>query len=257
MDTANLSRSVKQFIGANNHTILTGVGVTGTITTAFLTGRAAVKADRLLFEEREERLKLSRPLPLTRREEIKIVWTEFIPPVGVGATTIACIVAANTVSSKKTAAMAAAYGLSERAFSEYKEKVLEKMGENRERSMRDEIAQDRVNRDPVNKREVIIVGKGEVLCYDAISGRYFQSDVETLRKAMNKTNYDIINHQYASLSSFYDEIGLDPTAFSDSVGWNSDCLLELQLSTTMSSDDRPCIVMDFEVGPKEYYDKLW
>jgi hypothetical protein len=96
-----------------------------------------------------------------------------------------------------------------------------------------------------------------VLCYDNISGRYFQSSMEELRQAENKVNYELVHHNQASLSFFYDQVGLPPTRHSDEVGWNSNNLLEINYSTQMSTDNRPCIVVDFVVGPITGYGNLY
>lgn len=234
----------------NPSTVLTGMGATGVVTTAYLTGRASFKAAKVIAKE-----EFGQEEELSPKERARLVWPLYVAPVSVGMTTIVAIVTANQQASRKVAALTVASGISERALQEYKAKVVEKLGENKERTIRDEIAQDKVTNDPV--REVIIAGAGDVLCYDVMTGRYFMSSVEKIRQAANKINYNIINHDYASLSSFYDEIGLTPTPMSDEVGWNTDHRLEVQFSTVMSTDQRPCIAIDFEEPPFVEYSKLW
>lgn len=249
-----------QLLAANNSTaILTGVGVAGTVMTAVLSGKATWKAAHIISKANHNRFNdLDNDADqLTSKEKVKEVWTEYIPAAGVGGITIASIIFANRISTKEAAAMAAAYGLSERAFAEYKDKVVEKIGQNKETAVRDEIAQDRVTANPVNTRELILAGTGEVLCYDVLTGRYFQSSVEEIKKAENAVNYDIVNHDSASLSKFYDEIGLPPTPYSDSVGWDIDNRCDVKFSTVMSIDDRPCISVDFGRWPKPDYQKVW
>jgi hypothetical protein len=85
------------------------------------------------------------------------------------------------------------------------------------------------------------------------TGRYFQSSMESLKKAQNDLNYKILNSYYASLTDFYNLIGLSRTTTSDDVGWNSDEMLELRFSTIMSDDQRPCIAIDFKVAPIRGY----
>jgi hypothetical protein len=162
------------------------------------------------------------------------------------------------VSAKRAAALAAAYAVSERSLNEYKDKVLEKVGINKEKAIRDDIAQDFVNEHPPSK-EVIILAGGDVLMLDRMTGRYFRSTVENLKKAENAVNQELFNHQYASLSHFYDEIGLAPTSFSDDVGWNmaQTGVLELQFSTVMAENDQPCIAVDFTNMPKTEYTQLY
>lgn len=237
--------------GVNSTTFLTGVGITGTITTAMFTGRASYKAAHMI-QDRD-----TREHPMTKKEKVKLVWPLYVAPASVGTTTIIAIVLANREASKKIAALTVASGISERALIEYKSKVAEKIGKAKETAIRDEIAQDRVRNYPANSREIIIAGAGEVLCFDITTGRYFQSSVEKIRQAENKVNYDIIAHDYASLSSFYDEIGLPATPYSDTVGWNTSNRLTVQFSTVMSIDDRPCVAIDFEISPFVEYSRLW
>jgi hypothetical protein len=164
---------------------------------------------------------------------------------------------ANHAASKKIAALAVASGISDRALQEYKAKVVEKLGEKKEVAIRDEIAQDRVAKAPITN-EVLVIGAGDVLCFDMMTGRYFQSTVEKIRQAENKINFDILNHVYASLSSFYDELGIPPTPYSDTVGWNGlTDRFEVQFSTVLSPDNRPCIAIDFSSPPQAEYTNLY
>ena len=89
------------------------------------------------------------------------------------------------------------------------------------------------------------------------AGRYFQSSVEEIKRAENKVNHDLINFMHASLSEFYDEIGLPPTSYSDSVGWNANHRIEVTFSTTMSSNNQPCIAIDFVHPPTMEYAQLY
>lgn len=241
-----LIRSGKTVVTQNASTILTAVGVVGTITTAVLTGKAAVKAHEILTDPDY--------LDVTAKDKVVVTWQCYIPPVASGVTTIGCIIAGHRLDAKKAAALAAAYGLSESRLQEYKDKVLDKIGMNKEQAVRDEIAQDRVN--ATESREVII-GTGNVLCFDVYSGRYFESNVEMIRQSVNTVNSYILDHQYASLSHFYDELNIPPTGMSDEVGWKSDDLIEVGFSTVMSPDKRPCLAMDFHNRPIAEYTVLY
>jgi hypothetical protein len=247
----------------DNHspTILAGVAVAGTVSTALLTGRASFKAADLIAQREHEldddvEASIIVHAQLSKTEKVKLVWRLYLPPVASGVLTITSIVVANRITSQKIAALAVAGGISERALQEYKDKVVEKLGDKQDQKLRDEIAQDRVNKHPLNSKEVILAGTGEVLCYDMLSGRYFQSTVEEIKRAENKVNFEIVQFMRASLSEFYDEIGLPPTPFTDSVGWNSNNPIELALSTVMSPDGRPCIAVDFTHHPTHDYDRI-
>jgi hypothetical protein len=248
MTIGKKAKQLEKLIHDNSPTILTGVGVAGTITTALLAGRSAIKADRFL-----EQQSYIQQRDFERKEVVKMVWKVFIPPVAVGAGTIACIVMANRIGNRRAAALAAAYAISEKAMVEYKEKVIDRIGERKEQAIRDEIAQDQVARTS-GSNAVVLVGYGDVLCFDSYSGRYFNSSVENIKKAENDLNYRILNDNYASLTDWYNLLGIAATEFSDEVGWNLDKLLEISLSSVLSDDNRPCLSVNYNVSPvRDYY----
>lgn len=248
-----------------NNTILTGVGVAGTISTAVLTGRASFKAARELDGlEQQYQIHLENHnlqgsgMTLSVRTKMSSVWKYYIPPVGVGLITVSSIVLANRVAGKEAAALAAAYTVSEKAFTEYREAVVKKMGTVKEREVHDEYAQARMSKNPINTKEIILAGTGEVLCFDITSGRYFQSSKNDIEKAEIAVNHEILGFtRGASLSEFYDQIGLAPTGYSDTVGWNHDHLCRVRFSSEISVDDRPCLAIDFVEAPFPLYYKLW
>jgi hypothetical protein len=249
-----------------NHstTILTGVGVGGTVATAVLTGRASFRAAQLIEDEQraiyaiwQEGQSDLPPGPLPKSKKVKLTWMLYLPPVAAGAVTITSIIVANKITSKKIAALAVAGGISERALQEYKEKVVEKLGERQNQKIRDEIAQDRVTNHPLGSTEIILAGTGDVLCYDMLTGRYFQSNVESIKSAENKLNHDMLNHMGASLAEFHDLVGLPATPYTDSVGWSGPDLVKVHFSTTMSQDQRPCVAIDFDRPPVLEWSKMY
>jgi hypothetical protein len=152
--------------------------------------------------------------------------------------------------------LAAAYTLSETARIDYKKKVAEVVGEKKEREVRDAIAKDKIERDPVESKEIILTEKGETRCYDSLSGRYFKSDIDILNKAVNELNRRMIDQSYMSLNDYYYEIGLPDIKIGDMLGWRVDQgLIGLDFSAQLSNDGVPCLVVDFEDAPKYDFDK--
>jgi hypothetical protein len=272
MHFPDLQRKATKLITDNASSILTAGGVVGTVATAVLTARATFKAAEIIHEREMEPWVRAvddpkgegvitiqeEPEDVSNLDKAKMIWPQYIPPVAVGTATVTCIVAANVISVKRAAALAAAYTISEGRFQEYKDKVTEKFGVNKERAVRDEVAQDRVEQNPPSK-EVLILASGDVLCYDMLTGRYFQSTVENIKKAENRTNLALMQYDSVSLSQFYDEVGLPATNYTDEVGWNTSfgSNIEVRFSTTMSPDDQPCIAIDFSVAPRPDYSRLW
>ena len=233
--------------------ILVGLGITGMITTTVLAVKATPKALMLIEEKKKEEQVES----LTAFETVKTTWKCYIPAAISGVVSASCIIGANSVNSRRNAALAAAYKLSETAFTEYREKVVETIGDKKEKDVRDKVAKSRVENNPVTKSEVIVTERGNTLCYDYYSGRYFNSDIDKIKKAVNEINRRLISEDYISLTEFYSELGLSPTKVSDEIGWNlDDGLIEVYFSSQLADDGRPCIVVDYENPPRHGFSKF-
>jgi lipid II:glycine glycyltransferase (peptidoglycan interpeptide bridge formation enzyme) len=144
--------------------------------------------------------------------------------------------------------------MSEKAFDEYRAKVVEKIGTKKEQEVRDEVAQDRVLRS--SDHGVIILSGTDVMCYDLFSDRYFSGSMEMLKQAQNNLNHRMLSDGYASLADFYELIGLPITRYSEQIGWTNEELIELSFSTVLSEDQRPCLAVDFRAKPNRRYDRF-
>jgi hypothetical protein len=249
---------IQQFIGENTSTLLTAGAVVGTVATGILAGRAGMKAAQIIAEEEsvmirnetEEGYQLV-PTVLTTKEKVIKTAPHFIPPVLAGAATIGGIVMANRMNAQKAAALAAAYGLSQKQFEEYREKVAEKLTGPKNQAIKDELAQERVSKAPGSTQ--VIVVSGNVLCYDSLTDRYFSSTMERIKQAENEVNAEIINHGHANASMFYDALELNNTPWTNHVGWNTENMLELDISTSVAENAQPCLVVSFASMPTADY----
>ena len=245
MDISRIASNVVKTVKSNSPEILTALAITGVATTAYLTAKAAYVASEVIHSNEDVS-----GTPADRKERFKErarhTWRLYIPAVISGGFTIGCVIGSSKLSKTRTAAAVTAYSLTERAFSEYKEKVVEQLGATKEQKVRDEIAADKVKSDSPTSKEVIITGKGEVLCCELYTRRYFRSDMETLRKAQNDINFKLNHEYYVPLDDFYELVGLPFTSNSPNLGWESDAgLMELQFSTVLSEDGNPCLAFDY------------
>jgi len=69
--------------------------------------------------------------------------------------------------------------------------------------------------------------------------------METIRRAENDINSQIHNEMYATLSDFYDIVGLPHTSMSDETGWDSAKKLEIKYSPVMAPGGKPCISFEY------------
>lgn len=248
MNIGAIVRRAQKAAADNTPTILTAIGVTGLVTTAVMAARGGIKAERFLLESGYKWTEGEKTnYTLSNKKIVEMTWRYYVPAVGTGAVTIACIVCANHISTRRTAALASAYSITQEAFREYRDKIVEKVGDKKEQQARDEIAQESVSKNPPST--TLILSDDKVLCKDMHSGRYFQSTLEDLKKAENDTNYQILGNDYASVSDYWERIGLEKTADSDEIGWNTDNRLEVLYGSALTDRSQPCITVEFRTIP--------
>ena len=247
----DVSQNVKRTLIKRSPEILIGLGITGMISTTVMAVKVTPKALQII-EDRES----SEVRELSKKEKLQTVWKCYIPAAVTGVISVSCIVGASRVNAKRNAALATAYTLSETAFSDYKEQVIETIGEKKESEVMDKVAKKKIEDDPITNREVFVTDKGNCLCYDSISGRYFYSDIDTIKKVENELNKRMMTEMYLSLNEFYYAIGLRPTSIGNELGWNiSDGLLDIHYSSQLADDGRPCLILDYHIGPRYDYAK--
>ena len=244
-------KQAQQLIASNSAALLTGTGVIGVVTTAVLTGKASIKATRVIEELAMQDISAG---PVTTQEKVKAVAPLYIPAVASGVTTIGAIIFSYRISVSKSAALAAAYGISEKAFQEYKDKVVEQVTPKKASDIQDAVDQQKIADNPPPDKSIMIIGAGEVLCLDAFSGTYFQSTVEKIRRAENAVNVELGNLGKATLGDFYEKIGMKQTDISEAFAWTSKSFCEVDFTTQMTDDQRPCLVLTFINPPRPIYD---
>lgn len=244
MDLKEIRNNIVTKATEKSPEILVGMGLAGMLTSTVLAVKATPKALDILAQEDED---------LTNLEKVKKTWKCYIPATIGYCTSAACIIAATSTHNKRNAMLAGAYKLSESALLEYRNKVVEVVGEEKEKEIRDSIAKDRVEDRPV----ITCLGKDDYLCYDMLSGRYFKSDIDKIQKAVNDMNYKLLNDNILSLNEFYYELGMKGTDIGYEQGWDiSKGMIEVSFSSIISENDEPCIVMYFDNPPQYGFDRF-
>lgn len=248
----SFAKNVQTTLTKHSPEILTGVGIAGMVTTTILAVKATPKALRMIEnEENELSNERCEDVKLKPFEVMKLVWPCYIPAAITCGASLACLIGGTSVNLKRNAALATAYKISETALNEYRDAVVETIGEKKEQAIKDKVAEKQIKKNPVGNREVIMTKKGDTLCYDGAFGRYFKSDINTIKKAVNVINRNIITDMYASLNDFYDLIGLNPIDVGYDLGWNiDDGEIDIYFSSQLAEDGTPCLVIGYSVAPK-------
>lgn len=262
MVTNDIQKVVTKVVGGftkNSPTILTGLAVVGLVSTVVLAVGATPKALDILADERD-RLESEnfdgQNDQLPTKDVILLTWKCYAPSAIMGLVTVACVVGANSIHLRRNAALAVVYSLSEAALKEYQAKVIETIGKNKVQDIKDSIAKDKITKNPVVDSEVIITGKGEVLCYEVTSGRYFKSNINHIRRELNDLSYSLLHDQMVTLNEVYYALDLRGTTTGDLMGWDiNDGSLKPCFSSQLSEDDVPCLVIDFETQPRALYNR--
>lgn len=241
MNINGLLKQGGQMLKANAPEILTAIGVTGVVTTAYLAARGAIKA--------EHKTESDAPYKTLDRqgkvERIKKVAPCYAPAVAAGAVTVAAVVCSHKVSTQRIAVATTAASLATQQLTEYRAKVVEQLGKKKDEAVRASVAQDKVDKSDKQSVTPMLVGTGMGLAFEEHTGRPFQCDMETLRKAENKINQMRLSQRYVTLDDLYYLLGLQPTTNSGNWGWDQEGgMLELLFSGVLV-DDKPCMAFAY------------
>lgn len=253
MKIPSIVKQAQRFIDDNAPVILTAAGMIGVGVTGYLSVKAGKLSENELItqaflEDRPE----GHSYPLT--EEIKRTWKYYIPPVVAGATTVGCMFFATKINLQRLTTLGAVYALSDGNFKEYKAKVEQKLGAKEASAIRDEVNKDKVKQNPPTYGEnmLVIPESGKQLCMEAYTGRYFLSNIEDIKSAQNRLNFYLVQEGTASLSEFYDYLGLPKTAISENIGWQvgpNNQGMQLDFTSTLTEKGEPVLVVDYLTIP--------
>ena len=250
---SKIGRSMKTSIAKHSPEILLGLGIAGMFTAGILAVKETPKALRAIEDKKEE----EQVDKLSAVDTVKATWKFYIPAAVTATVSTACLIGSTKVHSRRNAALATAYKISETALTEYRGKVIETIGEKKEKAIREAVAKDHVDKNPISTREIIITEKGNTVCYDIWSDRYFKSDIESIKRIVNDLNRRMRNELYISLNEFYSEIGLSHAPFGDHMGWNIDRgYIDIHFTPHLTDEGTPCLAIEFRVAPQYDYDKL-
>lgn len=266
MNLNNIFNNLQKVAVKNSPTILVGLGVASLVTCVYLTIKATPKSQETWVakehEVGDEILYHSDGVGTNLREAVskpeyaKILLKDFAPiwapTVIAGAASIGFFIGANHIHVKRQEMLVAAYTIGEKALSTYQKKVIETVGEKKHLEVMDGIASDKTKENPYNPSTVITTAYGDTRFYDEWSGRYFLSDINSVRKAENEIIKRLPVEMTLCVNDYYEELGLPPIKSGSIVGWDvNDILLDVNYSPIFDSKGHPCTAISYLVGVLE------
>ena len=175
----------------------------------------------------------------------KVVWA----PVAAGAVTVFLILGANHVSMRRLAYLGAAYEMKTGDLKKYREKAAEVVGEKKEEEIRNAVAKEEVEEAYKVNPEIIDTGKGHILYFDSLSGRFFRASKTAIEAAVNEVNRIANKEMFASLDNYYYELGFPHADFAEDFGYNGfngEFMREPSYSYTEHPSGEPAIKVEFD-----------
>lgn len=239
-----------KYVTKRSPEILTGLGITGLLSSTVLAVRSTPEAMRRIGKRKRE-LQVAE---LSKTETVKAAWKCYIPAAVTAMISTGCIVGGSTINYKRNMALTAAYALSETAFKDYKEKVEETLAKKDVEKIKDAVAQGNIEKNPLNEDEVIITKNGNHLCYDITSGRYFRSDINKIKQVINELNERLHQEQFISQNELFTELGLEPVGGGYELGWDAtDGIIRVDYSSQIAANGEPCLTINYRISPLHNY----
>lgn len=258
-------KTIRVFAIQNQTKIYSGFGIAGVAATAYNAYKAGPKVNDIL-KEREKEFQYIRKNDKKKKRELtwktgKQVSLALAPTIASGIFTSGCILAAEHASSRKIAALSAAYSISETALKELNQKMEDTLGEKKMRGIKEQMSGEKLRNAPSqNESQIILTGDGDVLCMDLYTGRYFRSNAQKIGQAINELSSRVISDMYVSLNEFYEILGIPSVPMGDDLGWNIDDTIKGQLPITFSAqltnDHTPCLCVEYDATLRADFRKL-
>lgn len=257
----------------NSPTILFGLGVVGVVGTVVLACRATLKLEDVLDDAQHNMMEAESPLlSANDRKKAKAfaygqaagrVGLLYAPAIGLGVLSIAALTGSHNMQRTRIAGLTAAYAALDKGFSEYRKRVTNEYGEEKERELYHGVVLEK-------EREVLASGKtketttkkaGDGAAYSRIFGetnKHWQRNHEKNRYFLQcqQTFLDdrLKAYGHVFLNEAYDMLGFERTPEGAVVGWlwdkdprSGDGFIDLGIFDAPNSD-----VRDFYSGKDGY-----
>lgn len=236
----------RQALIAEKHSpaLLFGTGIVGMIGSTVLACRATLKSQYILEQAAddleaakslEHRLYTESEIETERKHEVSIIYVRtatkigrlYAPAVVLGGASVAALARSHNILNRRNAALTAAYAALDRGFAEYRQRVIDKYGEEEDRHLRYGAREVKVISEETGKTSTVLrVSDEEPSVYarffDPLSTSW-QKEPEYnlifLRCQQNFANDLLRARGHVFLNEVYDMLGIPRSKAGSVVGW--------------------------------------
>ena len=242
----------KNVVEKHSPEILAGVGVVGVVASTVMACKATMKLNDILEESKETRDKIREVESNPRYEEqyshedakkdLVINYTQtamkvaklYAPAVILGSASLGCLLASNDILRKRNAALSAAYMTVDKSFKEYRQRVVDRFGEEVEKEIRYNIKAEEITSTVVAEdgSETTVTETVKTMDPNLYSdyakffdeaSPYWQKDPEynfMFLKSQQQYANDLLKARgRLFLNEVYEMLGIDKTKAGQIVGW--------------------------------------
>lgn len=187
------------------------------------------------------------------KDKVRMSWKDYIPSAASYVTTVTSVVGLHVTHTAKLNSALSALGIATNVAETYKTVTTDTVGEKKAGEIREKVNEILLKQpqEDVIHQDIVTGGSG-TLCLDTASGRYFVSDIETIRQRINDFNASLLGSSWMTLNEFYNALGLPDIGIGDDIGWVPDKIVEPIFGSALTPEGEPALVLDFTTGPRPY-----
>ena len=233
--------------------ILAAVGIAGVVVSTVMACKATTKVDAVLEKSKNDIDKIHNVMNNAAlaeeysqedgRRDLAIAYAQtgvklakiYAPVVSLGVLSLTAILASNNILRKRNVALAAAYATVDKGYKEYRNRVIERFGQDvdhelkyniKAKKFKETVVDEKTGKENKIKKEVNIASIDEYSDYARFfdsSSPYWDKDPEYnlmfLKAEQNYANDRLKARGYVYLNEVYERLGIPSTKAGQIVGW--------------------------------------
>lgn len=208
------------FLKNNKAPILIWSGVAALFGATIASIPMTVKATHAVDKKKKELNKDK----LSTKDYFSTIWKYYIPTAVCTTVSFPLIIMGNKEYGKKLASFAAYASATATSLQKLEEKIPQVVGKENEQKIKEAVAQDKVDKAPVQNPSLLVAGDSDQLFYEPITNQYFRSTINKMDKLKNQLTNRLCGSTFGEVyfDEFLQEIGLEGSQATEYMEWSTE-----------------------------------